>query len=69
MQSIIRALRCRNVRKACAVESRHEEISGAVSSEDSACAISSMRGRGKPDQQQSRVRITEARHWQSPVRV
>ena len=28
-----------------------------------------MRGRCKPDQQQSCIRIAEARHWQSPVRV
>jgi hypothetical protein len=69
MQSIISALRCCDVRKARAVQGRHQEIAGAVSREDSARAIGSMRSRSKPDQQQSRVRIAETGHGQSPVRV
>src|SRR4030095_11730680 len=69
MQSITRALLCRDVRKARAVQGRHEEIARAVSGEDSARPICSMRGWRKPDQQQSRVRIAEARHGESPVRV
>jgi hypothetical protein len=51
------------------VQGGHEEISGTVTGEDSARAVCAMRSRRKPDQQQSRVRIAEARHWQSPIRI
>src|SRR6185369_11129651 len=69
MQSVIGPLRCRDIRKACAVQGRHEEITGTVTGKDSAGAVCAMRSGRKPDQQQSRVRIAEAGHWQSPVRV
>ena len=69
MQTIIGSLRRRDIRKPGPMQRRHQEIAGAVSGEDSACAIGSVRSRCKPDQQQSRVRIAETGHGQSPVRV
>jgi len=69
MQTIIGSLRRRDIRKPGPMQRRHQEIAGAVSCEDSSRPIGAMRGRCKPDQQQSCIRIAEARHWQSPVRV
>jgi hypothetical protein len=69
-QPIGRVMRRRDVREARPVERRHQEIAGStdtITGKDAARAVRSVRRRRETDEQQTRRRISKARHRTSPV--
>jgi len=69
-ESIVWMRRCADVGKARPVERGHEEIAraaDAISREDSAGAIGTVRGRGQAKYQHTRTRIAKAGNWLPPI--
>ena len=65
-------MRCRQVRKAGAIERRHQEVAGpagAVAGEDAARAVGAVRSRREADDEDARVRIAETGNRTRPVRL
>ncbi len=59
--------RVRLIGKLEPIEGFIEPISAAVSGEDPTCAIAAVRSRGEPNDEETGLRITEPRHWSSPI--
>src|SRR5207248_2191989 len=59
--------RGRLVRETGAVEGAKEPVAAAVARKDAPCPVAAVRGRGEPEYEQSRRRISEARDGPAPV--
>src|SRR5262249_29654564 len=68
LQAVIALHRCRLIREAGLVQCGIQEIARAVTGEDAAGSISTMRRRSQPQDEQLCLRIAKARHWLAPIR-